>query len=803
MAASIKQRIERLREEIRAHDHAYYSLGQPVISDKQYDDLLAELRRVEEERPELITPDSPTQRVGEAPIEGFEHVTHAVPMLSVDNTYDGTQLREFDQRVAKGLGGEPYRYVVDPKIDGVAVSLLFEEALLKLAATRGDGKVGDDITHNVRTLRSVPLRLTGKDVPRVLEVRGEIVWPTADFQRFNEQRLAAGEPVFANPRNATTGSLKQLDPRKIAGRRLLFVAHGVGRVEPLAAATDTELFDQFARWGIPVSPYRTTIGTMDEIITRLPEWDERRMHDLPYETDGLVIKVDALDQRDALGNTSKYPRWCIAYKFAAEQARSKLLGVEYQVGKSGALTPVAKLEPVLVSGTTVSNASLHNPIHIERLDLRDGDTVIVEKKGEIIPQIVDVVLNKRPPNAPRVRIPDECPACGKNNLAFDAPEPGYVAFRCENRDCDDRFKVIQRRVARKTCLRCGAPVRLAASLPTLRCLNPACPAQLKERIAHFASRDAMDIEGLGTATVDALVDGGIVTNIVELFVIGQSKEQLVELYDFGDKSVSQLLKAIERAKGQPLSRLLAALNIPHVGVRLAEVLADAFGSIDKLMDASQVAIRKVLQIESGASGTESEQNMVASILDFVASKTGGKRIRALPDDLSFAEALRELAIPGFCNQKSLELRAPRLEQHFGKIERLVDTDADELLAALREEGRIAADVCRFFRDSRTIELVRELREAGVRMDQPPRSDARGGTPLHGKTVVITGTLESMGRKEAQDLVKKLGGKVVGSVSKKTDFLVCGRDAGSKLENARDLSITILTEGDFLSLIGRS
>ncbi|MCH9035070.1 MAG: NAD-dependent DNA ligase LigA, partial [Planctomycetes bacterium] len=450
MTDTAAKRMERLREQIRRHDHAYYVLGQPTISDQQYDELFSELKRLENEHPDLVTRDSPTQRVGEKPIAGFVHVTHAVPMLSVDNTYDEQQLRDFDQRVAKGLGESAYRYVVDPKIDGVAVALIYEDGVLTHAVTRGDGTTGDDITQNARTIKSIPLRLMGEDVPAVVEVRGEVVWPVAEFQRFNEMREKGGEATFANPRNATTGSLKQLDSKKLLGRGLQFVAHGFGRIEPLAADRDAELFEKFASWGVPVSPHRRVYDSIDEIAAALAEWDELRKT-LPYETDGLVIKVDSFAQRDTLGATSRHPRWCIAYKFAAEQAESTLLAVDVQVGKGGTLTPRAVLEPVQLAGTTVRHASLHNFDQVERLGLCIGDRVVVEKAGEIIPQVVRVVMDQRPANTTPIERPTACPVC-EGEVAQD--EGGV----------------------------------------RLRCLNPACPAQLKERLAHFCARDQMDID---------------------------------------------------------------------------------------------------------------------------------------------------------------------------------------------------------------------------------------------------------------------------------------------------------------------
>ncbi|MGD2108453.1 MAG: NAD-dependent DNA ligase LigA, partial [Phycisphaerae bacterium] len=512
MSASVVKRVEELRKEIREHDHAYYVLAKPKISDRAYDELLEELQDLEERHPELVTPDSPTQRVGGAPIEGFVHVRHTLPMLSVDNTYDDAQLREFDKRVAKGLGGEAYRYVVDPKIDGVAVSLRYEGGVLALAATRGDGTTGDDITHNVRTIRSVPLRLFGRDAPDVLEVRGEIVWPTKGFMAFNADREANGQPTFANPRNATAGTLKQLDPKKIAGRGLTFVAHGSGVIEPLSAATDSELFDQLSRWGVPVSPYRAVVDAIDEVIERLGEWDARRRK-LPYETDGLVIKVDALDQRDALGSTSRYPRWCIAYKFAAERAESVLLRVDYQVGKLGTITPRAVMEPVLLSGTTVQHATLHNFDQVDRLDVRVGDTVVLEKAGEIIPQVVEVIRKKRPRNAKPLKRPTSCPVC---KGAVEKDEGGVY----------------------------------------VRCINPACPAQLKERLIHFAGRNQMDIEGLGETLVTKMVAKGWLHSYADIYELHKRPEEIEKIEIEQERTIKGVRKTIEVPFGEKRTKKL-------------------------------------------------------------------------------------------------------------------------------------------------------------------------------------------------------------------------------------------------------
>ncbi|MCH8242096.1 MAG: NAD-dependent DNA ligase LigA, partial [Planctomycetes bacterium] len=658
MTDTAAKRIERLREQIRRHDHAYYVLGQPTISDREYDELFSELKRLENEHPDLVTRDSPTQRVGENPIAGFVHVTHAVPMLSVDNTYDEQQLRDFDQRVAKGLGESAYRYVVDPKIDGVAVSLIYEDGVLMHAVTRGDGTTGDDITQNARTIKSIPLRLMGEDVPAIVEVRGEVVWPVAEFQRFNEKREKAGEATFANPRNATTGSLKQLDSKKLVGRGLQFVAHGFGRIEPLPADRDAELFEKFASWGVPVSPHRRVYDSIDEIAAALSEWDELRKT-LPYETDGLVIKVDSFAQRDTLGTTSRHPRWCIAYKFAAQQAESVLISVDFQVGKLGTITPRAVMEPMQLSGTTVRHASLHNFDQVERLDVRIGDTVVVEKAGEIIPQVVKVVTDKRPKNAKAIRRPTKCPVC-KGDVEQD--EGGVY----------------------------------------LRCINPTCPAQLKERLIHFAGRNQMNIEGAGEVLMVTLVDGGFVRDYADLYHLDERRDELAKLDRQGEKSIDNLLDGIEQSKKRPLARLLAGLNIRHVGASTAECLGDHFGSMDKLQAASEEELTDVEGV-----GPE----VATAIVHFFASEAGGK-------------------------------------------------------------------------------VVTRLKEAGVNMRQPKRK-LPVDSPLAGKTVVVTGTLESMGRKEAQELIKRLGGKISSSVSKKTDFVVYGDSPGSKLEKARQLGVEAL------------
>ncbi|MEE8169081.1 MAG: NAD-dependent DNA ligase LigA, partial [Phycisphaerae bacterium] len=459
---SAKADIKKLREQIRRHDRLYFVEARPEISDREFDMLFQRLKDLEAKHPQLITPDSPTQRVAGQPLDGFTQVRHAVPMLSIDNTYNADALREFDRRVAKGLAGEPYEYLVEPKIDGVSIALRYENGALVQAATRGDGRTGDDVTANVRTLRSVPLVLTGKGWPTLLEVRGEIFWPRPDFDRCNAERAKRGEEPFRNPRNATAGALKQLDPRVTARRGLRFIAHGFGAVEPMRFKRASALFDAIAGWGVPVSPHRAIRNEFDALLALVSEWAEKRAT-LDYETDGLVVKVDRLDQRDELGATSRYPRWCIAYKYAAEQAETVLREVQFQVGKLGTITPRAVMDPVQLSGTTVRHASLHNFDQIERLDLRVGDTIVVQKAGEIIPQVIRVLTEKRPRGAKQIKRPEQCPVCDGDVVQ----DEGGVY---------------------------------------LRCINPACPAQLKERIKYFCGRGQMDIDGAGDVLVEQLVD---------------------------------------------------------------------------------------------------------------------------------------------------------------------------------------------------------------------------------------------------------------------------------------------------------
>lgn len=664
MAEDAKKQIERLRSEIRRHDYLYYVLNQPQISDEQYDKLFAELKKLEQENPQFITPDSPTQRVSERPLEGFATVRHAVPMLSMDNTYNADELREFDERVAKGLGSKNYDYVVELKIDGLAISLRYEKGALVTAATRGDGDVGDDVTANVRTIKAIPLVLIDEHkIPDLLEVRGEVYMPTKAFLELNKLRAESGEPLFANPRNAAAGSLKLLDARTTATRNLSFFAYAAGEMSQLLADNHYQSLQIFKQFGLPVNPNIKKAKNIDEVIEICLGWGDKK-DTLKYHIDGMVIKVNRFDQRDILGATGRAPRWCISYKFPAERAQTTVLSIDVQVGKSGILTPVANLAPVQLAGTTVKRASLHNFDEMNRLDVRRGDSVIIEKAGEIIPQVIEVKKELRPAGTRPFEIPKECPNCG-GKVAKD--ENGVY----------------------------------------IRCLNPHCLGQLKERLRYFAGRDQMDIENLGIALIEQLVDVGLVKNFADVYKL--KKSQLVELERLADKSAQNVIDAIEESKTRPLWRFVAAMGIRHIGGQSAQILAEHFGSLDELMDAGQETLGSIDQIGP---------TMAKSIYDY-------------------------------------------------------------------------------FRDEKNHTVIKELLAAGVRPEQQKmvRSDR-----LAGKTIVVTGTLETLTRQQAEQAVKQAGGKTSSSVSKKTGFVLAGKEPGSKLDKANQLGVKVIDENEFLRMV---
>jgi DNA ligase (NAD+) len=546
----VRARAEELRELVRRHDEKYYVENAPEISDAEYDRLFSELVELEEEHPELVTPDSPTQRVGGEPLEEFRTVRHSEPMLSLDNTYSTDEVRAFDRRVRERLAKDEVDYVVELKLDGVSISLVYEDGVLERAATRGDGERGDDVTANVRTIRSVPLRLSGDHAGESVEVRGEIILPRPGFDELNSRRKEAGDEPFANPRNAAAGSLKLLDPSLVAERPLDAFLYRLIDAERYGVRTQHEALEMIESMGFRTGPEGTVCPDIDCVIERCDAWEERR-RTLDYDTDGLVVKVDSLEDQERLGTTARSPRWGIAYKFPAESATTTVEDITVQVGRTGKLTPVAQLDPVTISGSTVSRATLHNQDEIERLDVRVGDTVVVQKGGEVIPKVVTVVTSKRTGRPRKFHMPEECPICGGPVVR----EEGEAAHRC---------------------------------------VNAACPAMVRRRIEHFASRGAMDIQGLGTKVVDALVESGLVRDFGDLYTL--TEDELVELPRMAETSAGNLLREIDESRERPLRRLLFGLGIPHVGARVADVLARRFGSLEALADADQEDLAAVEEV---------------------------------------------------------------------------------------------------------------------------------------------------------------------------------------------------------------
>ncbi|HEV3165393.1 MAG TPA: NAD-dependent DNA ligase LigA [Isosphaeraceae bacterium] len=666
----VQTEIEGLRAEINRHNRLYHVEAAPEISDKEFDLLLKRLEQLEAEHPDLITPDSPTQRVGGEPLDAFETVAHSLPMLSIENTYSFDEVRDWATRVRKGLNpGEAVRFVVELKVDGVAVSLRYENGRFVQGATRGDGYHGDDVTANLRTVRGIPLALHDTP-PRRLEVRGEVYMTNSELVRLNEIRRAAEETLFMNPRNATAGSLKLLDPRLCGQRRLRFVAHGQGLSEGLKATRYSEILSSFKRWGIPTSAESAVYDSIDEVIAHAERWKSKR-NELDYQTDGLVIKVDDLVQRERLGTRSKSPRWVIAFKYEAEQAVTKIVNIGVQVGKTGKLTPVADLVPVVLAGTTVKRASLHNADEIARKDIRVGDTVVIEKAGEIIPQVVRVEVEARDGSEVPFVFPTHCPNCG----APVVREPGEVDARCSNP-------------------------------PSL------CSMQLQGRLRNFARRDAMDIDGLGDKLIHQLVSLGLVRSLADPYRL--EEETLAGLERMGQKSAQNLLAALEASKGRPLDRFLTGLTIRHVGTRVAEVLAQRFKTLSALRNAS-----------------------------------------------------------------------------------LADLEGTPEIGPV-----VAASVFDFLQDPDNQRLLDDLQAVGVAPPPYEVSQASGDAlPFAGKTFVLTGTLPKRTRPEAEELIKRLGGKVTGSVSKSTSYVLAGDEPGSKLDKARQLGIPVLDEDELERMAG--
>ncbi|GMV80223.1 MAG: DNA ligase [Planctomycetota bacterium] len=668
------ERAAQLRAELARHDHAYYVLQKPSISDRAYDALYRELADLEAAHPELATPDSPTRRVGSELPEGekFATIPHRRPMLSLDNTYNEEEVRHFDaetvrKRLAKEGVSEAPEYAVELKIDGTAVSLWYERGVFVRGLTRGDGTRGEEITANLRTLKEIPLRLlTAGEPPAFVELRGEVYLPRTEFERTNKEREDAGLETFVNPRNAAAGALKQKNPAAVAERRLHIFIHTPGEMEGATFARYHEFLDAVKAWGLPVNPHRAVCASIDGVLAFIAEYEKKR-HGYDYDTDGIVVKVDQLALHRTLGTTSKAPRYAIAYKYKPEEAETTVLDIEAHVGKTGVLTPRARFEPVFVSGTTVTYASLHNQDEIDRKDIRIGDRVIVEKAGEIIPQVVRVLAEKRTSELPKYRLPSKCPVCATKTVRRE----DEVALRCPNARCPGRFR---------------------------------------ERIVYFASRGCMDIEALGEKMIDRLIGAGLLKDLPDIYALDRSK--LIELERMGEKSVDNVLANIEASKKNDLARLLAALNIPHVGTRNAELLAEHFETLEALRAAPA---EKLEQVEGVG------EVLAAAIVAFFQDADERRRLDAL--------------VAAGLNTRSLT-------------------------AATRKQA------------------------------------AAAGGPFAGKVFVLTGTLAKLGREEASQLIKDRGGKTASSVSKKTDYVLAGEEAGSKLKKAEQLGVKVIDEAEF-------
>ena len=663
--SAAEKEIEKLRREIRRHDHLYYVLARPEVSDAEYDRLMRRLIELEKANPDLVTPDSPTQRVGGEAASDFAPVPHAVPMMSLDNAYGEGEILEWRDRAAKILGREPGGYVVEAKIDGVSCALVYARGVLNVAATRGDGETGEDITSNARTVRAIPLSLLGGDPPELLEIRGEVYLDKAAFRRNNEAEKREGREPFVNARNSAAGSLRQKDSKITASRGLKFFAHSYARIrgaKPFAFHWD--FLEACAEWGFPVVSQRRRCRSIEEALSFYKDFKEK-LPGLPFEADGIVIKVDSLEEQRILGQTARSPRWALAAKYPGAQAATRIRRVVFSVGRTGVITPVAELEPVFCAGVTISSATLHNFDEIGRLGVKTGDKVVIERAGEVIPKVVRVDVSARTGSEKAIAFPKACPACGGQAVK----DEGFVAYRC---------------------------------------VNPSCPAQIKQSLLHFGSRSAMDIEGLGEAVVDQLADSGRVKDFADIFSL--EKDDLLKLELFAEKKAENLLARIAQAKKRPLSRLLYALGIRQVGEKMSRDLARRFGTLDAIASADEAA-----------------------------------------------------------------------------------------LTAVPEAGPIvASSIAQFFHSAQVKKLLARLRAAGVNMKEP-KAAAKAGSPLAGKTFVFTGELESMTRAQAEEKARSLGAESSSSVSKKTSYVVAGKDPGSKLEKARKLGVPVLDEKAYLKL----
>ena len=760
---SSKERIAQLRQEIEEHDRRYYVDARPSISDAAYDALFRELRELEAAHPELLTPDSPTQRVGGKATAGFRQVRHGVPMLSLDNLFaekrskakDAGELEQMRaterDRIQKWIGsveklipGEQLEWLVEPKVDGVAVNLRYEDGRFVQGATRGDGEVGDDITINLKTIRAIPLKLLG--APEVLEVRGEVYMDTAGFRRVCDEMVAAGEEPFANPRNATAGSLKQLDPSTVAKRPLHIALYGLGEISDEPPASQAELLTWLAKLGFPTPKFSRVCKSAQEVFEAIEELDRVR-DSFGFETDGAVVKLNQIALREIAGYTSRFPKWAKAWKYEPEQAETKLLDVTIQVGRTGALTPVAELEPVFLRGSTISRATLHNEDEIQRKDIRIGDTVVIEKAGEVIPAVVRVVLEKRQPDAEPFdflkHIGGKCPACG----APPRRDPKFAVWICE---------------------------------------NPSCPAQKTRRLEYFAKRGALDLEGLGGIVADTLVERGLVQDPLDVFSLQLPQLATLNLgtdeepRTFGEKNATKLLAAVERARSLPLARWLHALAIPEIGEETAHDLAKYHESLDAV--AASPLLRDVVTLDRLRGEIE-------------ATSPRSKANKAKSEMEKQELASRQAVLLAEANEVGARLIASGFAS---PAKKKGATDADAVVAVGPVAAQAAID---WFASPQGVNTLQRLRELGIAPGGS--SPANADSAFAGKTFVLTGTLQTMGRSEAQEKIRALGGNVSSSVSRNTDYVVAGPGAGSKLEDALKHGVKVLTEEELVTMLSLS
>lgn len=764
-------RIHQLRAELDQHNYRYYVLDEPSIPDAEYDRLFNELKALEAEHPHLVTPDSPTQRVGGSALAAFSQIRHEVPMLSLGNAFEEADLREFDRRVVDGLD-QPgaVDYSCEPKLDGLAVSLLYRDGQLVQGATRGDGTTGEDISSNVRTVRNIPLKLQGSGWPAVLEVRGEVFMSKAGFDRLNASQAAIGGKTFANPRNAAAGSLRQLDSKITASRPLEFCCYGVGQTSESIADSHIDTLEKLKTWGMPISRELKHAAGIEECLAYYQDIGARR-NELAYEIDGVVFKVNSLAAQRELGFRAREPRWAIAHKFPAMEELTEVLDVEFQVGRTGAVTPVARLKPVKVAGVTVSNATLHNMDEVARLGVHIGDTVIIRRAGDVIPQVMQVVLERRPADARPVPVPSECPVCGSQV---------------------ERTQLIKRSKGKETTSE-GAVYRCVGRL--------ACAAQLKQAIIHYVSRRAMDIDGLGEKSVEQLVDEGLIRSPADLYKL--TFEQIVDLEGFAEVSSNKLLEAINNSKRPNLARFIYALGIPDVGEETAKVLARSLGSLARVQEALPQVLTYLPDI-----GLE----VAHEIHNFFEDQHNRDVIQQLLDSGMQLQEEGELA-PEFAASTTLAgliakldiasvgpTGAEKLVARLGSLEQIIQADGIDLRQALA--AKQAEAVREFFKVEANQQLARAIEAQLLKFGMHWASEKRvvEGLPLAGQTWVLTGSLERMSRDIAKDKLEQLGAKVAGSVSGKTHCVVAGPGAGSKLAKASELGVKVLDEDAFVGFL---